>query len=424
MASTLANLVVKITGNTSELNKALDSSESRSNKFAKNAGGSIQEFGKIAGAALVGAGVAIAGLGTIAGKMAIDFERSFAQVKTLVPDLNETGITELREGVLELSKEFAIAAGESVPALYQAISAGIPADNVLSFMETAAKAAVGGATDLETAVDGLSSVINAYGDSALSAQATADIMFTGVRLGKTTFEELSASMFNVVPTAASLGVGIDEVTAALAVMTAQGVPTSVATTQLRQAFVEASKDGSALDKALRNLTGQGFTGLIREGKGAAEIFEGLRSSMPDDEFRNLFGSVEAMNAALQITGPNADAMTAALDEMRNSAGAVDGAFGTMAETTGFKLDKALGEIKILLINLGDQLLPVIASVLSDTVIPALEAFGDWFNDHRDEIRAVIEVVAGAIGDLASDFASGFGAIMPLLKGVRLVHPRQ
>lgn len=415
MSSTLANLVVKITGNTGDLQDALDDAEGRSSRFAKNASSAIQGFGKIAGAALLGAGAAVSGLGLVAGKMAMDFDKAFAEVKTLIPDADELGLDTLKQGVLDLSKEFNVAATDAVPALYQAISAGVPADNVLEFMETAAKAAVGGVTDLETAVDGITSVVNAYGDAALSAEETANVMFTGVRLGKTTFEELSSSLFNVIPTAASLGVSFEEVTAALATMTAQGVPTSVATTQLRQAFVEISKEGTKLDKSLRELTGKGFTGLIEDGKGAAEIFEDLRSSMPDDDFRNLFGSVEAMNAALQITGPNAEAMASALDEMGNSAGAVDAAFNTISETAGFKLEKAMNTIKVLMIEFGSKLLPVVADVLDSHVLPALEKFGEWFTEHRDQIGTIIGNIAEAVGVLGGAFADGIGIIMPLIK---------
>ena len=41
-------------------------------------------------------------------------------------------------------------------------------------------------------------------------------MFTAVRLGKTDFEQLSGSMFQVAPIAASLGIDFQDVTAALA----------------------------------------------------------------------------------------------------------------------------------------------------------------------------------------------------------------
>ena len=63
----------------------------------------------------------------------------------------------------------------------------------LAFLKTAQKGAVGGVSDLETAVDGLSSVVNAFGKESIDAGRASDIMFTAVKQGKTTFAEISGN---------------------------------------------------------------------------------------------------------------------------------------------------------------------------------------------------------------------------------------
>ena len=72
-------------------------------------------------------------------------------------------------------RDFADEVGRSstdvVPALYQAISAGVPPDNVFAFLEVANQAAIGGVTDLETAVDGLTTSTNAFGAQGLTTTA-------------------------------------------------------------------------------------------------------------------------------------------------------------------------------------------------------------------------------------------------------------
>ena len=75
---------------------------------------------------LLAMGAALAGIGAAGIKLAADFETSLAEVKTLLPDLDRGGMDELREGILEFSKELGITTKEAVPALYQAISAGCP----------------------------------------------------------------------------------------------------------------------------------------------------------------------------------------------------------------------------------------------------------------------------------------------------------
>ena len=378
--------------------KAIDQSGGVLDKVGKKVGAIGSKLGgAVKAGAAVGA-VALAGVGTAAVTSALRFEKSFAEVATLLPDLDEKGIGELRKGVIDFSNELGIATSDAVPALYQAISAGVPPSNVLSFMETAAGASIGGVTDLETAVDGISTVVNTYGSEVISAQEASDLMFTTVKLGKTDFGQLSSSLFNVLPVASSLGIGFDEVAAAMATLTAQGVPTSVATTQLRAAFVEASKGGSNLDDAIRLLYGKkGLGQLVSEGITATEVFYHLRESMPEQEFKDLFGSVEAGQAVLGITGKNFETVQDTMDEMADSAGATERAFGVMADTTGYKLDRAMNRVNNLLLKLGLVILPILEDAL-EAAIPwleknlpkALDALKEGFNDAKPFLESFIE----------------------------------
>ena len=304
-------------------------------------GEKFDTLGKKAAVGFSAVGVAAAGAALKGLSAFSNFETQMNEVYTLLPGISEDAMSDMEGQVKDFSREFGVMPDELIPSLYQALSAGVPKDNVFDFIETAQKAAKGGVTDLETAVDGITSVTNAYGTEMMSSARASDAMFTAVRLGKTSFEELSGSLFNVVPTAASLGVQFEDVTAALARMTAQGTPTSVATTQLRSALVEASKGGSKLDLALRDLTGKSFADLIKGGGNVGGIFNDLRTSMPEQEFKDLFGSVEAMNAALSITGPNFDDFQSALGEAAGSLGATDAA----AETMSGGLSDSMAKIK-------------------------------------------------------------------------------
>ena len=52
----------------------------------------------------------------------------------------------------------------------------------------------------------------------------------------------------------------------------------------------------------------------------------------------MFGSVEALNAALLITGENFADTEAALEAMKNSTGATKEAFDTMSAGIGFQMN--------------------------------------------------------------------------------------
>lgn len=357
------------------------------------------------------AGAFLSGVALI-GKSVMDFggfEKQMNEVFTLLPGISGEAMGAMTEQVKSFSTEFGVLPTEVVPALYQSLSAGVPADNVFAFIETAQKLAKGGVTDLTTAVDGLSSVVNAYGADVLSAEQASDLMFTTVKLGKTNVAELSASLFQVTPTAAGLGVAFGDVTAALAAMTLQGVPTSVATTQLRQLFVELSKEGSAAAGTFEELSGKSFRQFIAEGGNVQEALQVMEAGAASTglSISDMFGSVEAGSAALALTGGGTDAFTNALVGMQDSAGATDAAFEQMNQGLGVTLDKLKARFSVTLLNIGEQIAPTVATIG--------EAFGmllDLFSKLPGPMQAVIVL-------LGTTTAGLFAFAKPIMNGIAL-----
>ena len=103
---------------------------------------------KMSTAAKAGAAGAVAGIAAIAGGVAlatnsaVEFESQMSEVFTLLPGITKDAMSEMSADVLEFSTKVGIASDEVVPALYQSISAGVPAENVFDFMEVASQAAM------------------------------------------------------------------------------------------------------------------------------------------------------------------------------------------------------------------------------------------------------------------------------------------
>jgi len=224
---------------------------------------------KAIGIGMTVAGGAILGVLGMATKAAADFEEAMRKVNSMM-GLGQAEFQAMSDDVQALSKDLGVDAVEAADALYQAISAGVPPENAIEFLAIATKAAIAGVTSTEVAVDGLTTVINAFKLPLSDTQKVADIMFQTVKGGKTTFEELSASLFNVAPLAKASGVSFEEVSAALATMTKQGVPTTIATTQLRQAIVTLQKPTAEMSAAIETLgysSGQGVAVFFGRGLG-------------------------------------------------------------------------------------------------------------------------------------------------------------
>lgn len=414
----LSTIAVRLTGSAVSLNRSLDQAQSRVDRFRNRSRQAFDAVKRSAiGLSVLGA-TALTGLAVSAVKSAADIEAGFAEVRTLLPELSDEGFDRLKDSVLAFSKEVGLATSETIPALYQAISGGIPEENVVEFLGTASKLSIGGVTELSNAVDVLTTISNSYGASALTAQQNSDLLFTAVRLGKTTVDELSRSLFNVIPTAANLGVGFDQVAAAMAVMTAQGVPTSVATTQLRQLLNETGNETSKLGVAIQEVTGKSFRDLIAEGETVSSVLQMLRndSRVTDQVFQSLFGSTEAYNAALALTGDGAAAFNRVMEEMRNSTGATDKAFNTIANTTQFKTNKAWNEFKLELAAIGEEFLPfvniglrIVRGGLEDTR-KNVENFMAKVREWRDRISGWIDAVVGGF-NAVRDAAAGIGSLL-------------
>jgi len=74
--------------------------------------------------------------------------------------------------------------------MYQIYSATFFADDATEILEQGMKAAAAGATDLVSAVDMTTTVLNAYGMAASEASRINDLLFTTVRYGKLRMKNL------------------------------------------------------------------------------------------------------------------------------------------------------------------------------------------------------------------------------------------
>jgi TP901 family phage tail tape measure protein len=361
----LDELIVLLGLDSDDYDRGIQSSTSKTEKFVNETTG---RFNRLA-AVVAGGGAAFVAFAAVAEKSFIGFQQSMSEVFTLIPDASSGALNQMTQQVKDFSVQFGVLPEKTIPALYQSLSAGIPADNVFKFLEDAQRAAVAGVTDLTTSVEGISSVINAYGQQNISAAQASDIMFTTVRLGKTKFDELSASLFNVLPVAASLRVAFGDMSAALAAMTLQGVPTSVATTQLRQMLVELGNSGSQVGKIFQKVAGESFKQFIASGgtlQQALQLLEGSTKGTGKG-INELFGSVEAGSAALALTGTGTQAFSNALEAMGHSAGATQKAYNTMNSTISASLNKLKAVGSVALISIGEKLAPAIGK-LADAAV--------------------------------------------------------
>lgn len=373
------------------------------------AGNLISDFAKSAGSQLAGIAKSAVSIGSA-------FETSLAKVTTIA-DTSKLSTQQLSDQITAMSSKMGVAASDIAEATYQAISAGQDTSNAVAFAGQASKLAAAGFTSSSSAVDILTTALNAYGMSADQATHVSDVLLTTQNLGKTSVDELSASMGKVIPLAAAYGVSVENLSSGLAVMTANGIATAEATTYTKSMLNELGDSGSTVGKILQKQTGKSFAQLNAEGKSLGDVLQILYNSVGGNStaFAGLWSSVEAGTGALSLASGGADKFNSVLAQMQDSAGATEAAYETMTDTFQHKVES----LQTLAENLGISLYNSMEGSLSDVA--------QWGIDCLTQLSTALteggpEAMMQAAGEILSDLASGIAEQLPglMTTGVEII----
>lgn len=269
------------------------------------------------------------------------FSAAMKEVSTLSEDVTNN-LESYKQRVVELCTEIAIAPEEAAKALYQIESAGHHGADGLRVLEESAKGAIGGVTETAIAADAITTILNSYKMSAEEAAHVNDLLFTTVKLGKTTYGELGSYIAQVTPIAAAYGVAIEDVLAAVASLTKSGTKTGIAIRQVRDAITATTN--SLGDGAFKSRT---FLEAMDE---VAEKSKGSESALKSD-----LSKLQAMNAVLALTGENAASARQDFEDMKNSTGAATAAYEKMADTAGNATTRLRNNIFAYFMPIGDEI---------------------------------------------------------------------
>ena len=363
--------------------------------------------------------VPLVGMGIAAGKMAVDFQSSFAQVSTLL-DSNVVDFDDYKGSLLKASNDSKVAVGEFSEAVYGSISAGVDQTKAIEFTTNAMKLAKGGFTSGAKAVDVMTTAINGYKLSTEDATKISDLLITTQNLGKTTVDELASSMGTVIPIASAANFSIDELSAAYAQLTKNGIATSEAGTYTKSMLSELTKAGSITDKALRELTNKGFAQLKAEGMATTEIFSKLNGYAAKNNItlKDMFGSVEAGSAAMVLASGDGKEYNEMLTAMETSAGATQSAFDKMDATPAERMKGALNKMKNAGIELGIALIPAFEKV-ADVISELAEKFSGLSDEQKESILkwGAIAIAAGPALKIVGGGIQTFVTLKSALGGV-------
>lgn len=357
------------------------------------------------GAVKLEAGLLAAGLAmtVFAVKVAGDFDQGFRQISTLF-DASEEDLANFRNSVQEYAATSSKSSQDVLASLAAAIGAGVEYQDALALITVSERLAIATKADMVGTTEVLVGTMNAYGMSTKDAGELADLMFQIIKDGKIEMNDLSASLANVTPIAAAAGIGMKEVGAAIAVLTAAGMQPSTAIDALKSAISNIIKPSEQAKKMAAEL-GIEFDVNALKSKGLAGVLQdvALKTGGSADKMAVLIGDVNGLSAVLTLTGPQATNFGTTIKSMGESAGSVSVAYEKMA-----------GAME----NVGQRVTNAFEGMLATIGTPLLNEFGGI----ADAIAGIFNAIgagakSGGLKDLAAYVESVFGDIQKSLETV-------
>ena len=341
----------------------------------------------------------IIGVGVAATKMSMDFDSVFVQMQSLAGATADE-IDGMKDQVLDLAGETGKAPKELADALYFLRSSGLDASDAMDALEMSAKASATGMGSTVDIADAVSSAMNAYAKSGLSAAAATDVLVATAREGKAEPAELAKQMGRLLPLSSELGITFQDVGAALAALSLSGNDAAGASTLLSNIMSKLLKPSQQASEALAavGISGDDIRKMIADGD-LLSTLETLRASLGDAGFTKFLEDAQAVQGGLALTGENVEKNRKIFEELNDSVGATDEAFGKWAESMGAKNAKAWGQFQAAMIRLGDTLAPLATDIIG-FASKVLEAF-DKLPGPLKKIAAGLVIAAAAAGPLMS-----------------------
>ena len=327
----------------------------RAKNAVKGIGGALGTLTKVS--VLAGAGIA-----ALSVKLAGDFSKNLREVSTLMDNTSEKSIKKMSKELRLLSQTSGLALSSLSKAKYDVVSAGFAdASESAQILAASTQLAVGGVTSASAAADLLTTSLNAYGLSANQVNDVSDVLFTTVRLGKTTMDELAGSLGKVLPVAKSSGVSLSAVGAAMASLTAGGINTAESTTALRSAIMALTAPVGASAKAMADakIEAKRFEDGSLDLLGTIKQFEGMDPAA----LRKFIPDISA-SVAISSLANNVEGLSDNLIKFEERAGASETAFNKMAGE--FNTQMAM------LKNTSQSVMIEIGNVIIDAILPSVK----------------------------------------------------
>jgi TP901 family phage tail tape measure protein len=331
--------------------------------------GGIATAGAAAAAAMVGVGVESV-------KAAGDFQQSMSLLVTSAGE-SQKNIQMVSDGILKMSVDTGTSTKQLGAGMYYIESAGYHAADALKVLGVAAMGAKTENADLDTVAKAVTGVMTDYHMKVGDASQAMNGLIATVQNGKTNLQDLSSSMGNVLPIASALHISFPQVAGAMDTMTNANMNARQASQNLAHVLLALSAPSGIATKSMKEV------GLSAQGVKDALVHQGLPEALqmiedhvgkkfPKDSaaydiaLKNILGGQVGFKLAAMLTGKSLQETEANIAKvtaaMKANGGAVMG-WEIVQQNLNFQLDRAKAAFNVLLITIGQKLLPIVTPMI-------------------------------------------------------------
>lgn len=352
----------------------------------------------------------ITAIGAAGGRAFIDFDSIITGAAAKAGATAEE-MEMMRQKASQFGADFPISATQAAEGMDRLAAAGYDANQVVGVMPSVITAAVASGEDLATTSDVVSNALNIWnlkqGDIAANAMRVADVVQMAANKSSLGMNDFGVAMQYAGAPAATLGVSIEQLATAMAIMKNNGIEASTIGTSLRSVFSRLSEPPKPAAEAIAAL-GLQVKDASGNFLGLQPIIEQLRgkilnlSNTEQVAYAKALAGEEAYSGLLALVKTAPEDYQALQTAMDNATGSSQAQFEVMKGTLKNSIDGMLGSLESLAINFGSVLTPQIKAITD-----AIGGLADMINTISPETKLLIgNILMGTVAFTGFMLATG------------------
>jgi len=328
-------------------------------------------------------------------KKAIDFESQMNTTKSLLADtiptadeLNST-TQKLGESSKGWAKQYGISTSSINEGMQEIIKKGFDANQTIAAMPAILDAAKASGDDFNVVMNASTNILRQFGLEAKDTNRVTDSLTYVANKTSAGFSDMGLAMEYIGPVAHSLGMSIEETSAAIGLLSDNGIAGEKAGTALRGALSKLLKPSKSNAAAMKEL---GFT--VEEFQSGAlklpdiidrikESTKGWTDAEKSSAIARAFG-VEAQTGMNALINQGGDALRNLTKETENARGYTKKLADELSKSSKNGVERFKSSLEVLQINIGQKLLPLLTPLLEKA-----NEFIEWLDKAPESTQKLV-----------------------------------